>query len=676
MSVLLTAMVAFATLSGEASHTRLLDEIAIDPRIREAVAPRHVPAMMPTTLPVSDLDTTFDVLSYEVSLDWSTVLRTSRADRGARKCNATVVIEVRALAPTLENIVLQARYLDFDSVLVNGTRVEPNVDTPGLVSVPLPASVKRDDVVRLDIAYGIMRDDRGFQAYSDSDMASTGQNHAIAFTFCQPEGARTWYPCHDVPYDKAFFTAHVRVPKDFVVASNGRRLGRAVVDDSTVRETWRHEQPMSTYLFVVNASRYVDLPQVYVRAEGDTMHISNYQWPDDVDGERYKASSAIRNVPEMFQVMEPLFGRYPFETYGHAAVAPLQFGGMEHQSMTTVNREWLRGTAELGYAHEVGHQWFGDWVTCATWADIWLNEGAATWSEALFAGRNDNVQGYRARMRQRRDRYMRNGLTEPPIYGINIQNLFNEATTYCKSAWVYHMLRTNVSSDSVLFAGLREYLRRYARGAAQTAQFAAFWQEYVPEPVVPWPTYFDQWLIKAGHPVFSAVLARPTSGTTSIVTISQTQFGDEVPSLFVVPVRLRFRNATFSRDTVIVMQEPTVAFRIELPSDSVELVIDPEEEILCESAVDLISSVAEGASPAWCRIMGATPAAEHISMLLEDGPDATVTITDLRGRVVLNRRLAPGITPIDVRSIGTGIVAVRVERGREVATFTIPVIAP
>jgi len=676
MYALLTSLVLAGTLTGEVTHTRLLDEIALDPVVREVVAPRHMPVLLPPTIPMTELDTAIDVLSYDVALDWSTVLRTARAERGPRKCDASITIELRVQAPTLDEVVLNARYMEFDSILVNGARVEPNVDVPGLLAIPLPTPATRNDVLRLDIAYGIMRDDRGFQAYSDSDMASTGQDHAIAFTFCQPEGARTWYPCHDVPYDKAMFTAHVRVPNDFVVASNGRRLGRAVVDDSTVRETWRHEQPMSTYLFVVNASRYVDLPQVYVRAVGDTMQISNYQWQDDVDGERFKASNAIRNVPEMFRVMEPLFGRYPFATYGHAAVTPIQFGGMEHQSMTTVNREWLRGTAELGYAHEVGHQWFGDWVTCATWADIWLNEGAATWSEAIFAGRNGNVQGYRARMGQRRDRYLRNGLAEPPIYGIDIQNLFNEATTYCKSAWVYHMLRTNVSSDSILFAGLRAYLQRYARGAAQTAQFAAFWQEFVPDPMVPWTTYFDQWLVKAGHPVFEAVLARPTSGDQAIITVTQTQVGEGIPETFVVPLRLRLRTATASRDTVVLMTERSMSLRMAITSDSTELLVDPDDEILCERTVQTITSVQADDNATWCRVLGAVPVRDHVSLHLSDGPEARITISDVGGRVVYAGRVGSGIHRIDLRSLPSGVVAIRAERGTNVTTFAIPVIAP
>jgi aminopeptidase N len=598
-----------------------------------------------------------------------------RAERGPRKCDARVQLLLVVRAETLDTLQLNARELSFDTIRVNGVSAT-HVLGFQRVRIPLPTSANRGDTLRVDLQYGIMRDDLGFQSYANTDISQSGRPLAITFTFNQPEGARTWYPCNDVPYDKAMFTASMLLPKDFVGVSNGRRISRTTVGDSLVLETWRHEQPMSTYLFNMNASRFTMIPQVYVRANGDTIPMENYQWSIDEDSATYSARRAIRNVPDMFRVMEELFGPYPYETYGHVAVYPIQFGGMEHQSMSMVNREWLRGTSELGYMHEVGHQWFGDWVTCATWADIWLNEGAASWTEALFAGRDGNTGAYRLRMRQRRDRYLRNGLTEPPVYGIPISNLFNEATTYCKSAWVYHMFRSQIGNDSLFYGHLRDYLDTYARSAAQTADMLSFWKRVAPSPTVDWDTYFDQWLFKAGHPVFKGTLELiPTTEPERIVTLTlaQVQQAANVPDVFHVPVRLRFRSSSTTKDTVVVMTSRTITVEMRMPTEPTEVIVDPTDDILCESSVQLVTSVDESVDAAWCRLMGPIPATDNLLLLLETDDESTVSIIDAQGRLLRTLTAGSGLQQLDVSDL-RGMVMLLVQHGSQQTVFSVPVI--
>lgn len=677
-SVLCALLVGTLTMSAQhidAPHPSVLMDAVLDPTFREQISPRHSPMLMPMSVSTKQLDTTIDVVSYDVLMDWSTVMSIPRAQRQQRKCTARVIASIVVNAASIDTLVLFARELAFDTIRVNGSLCSHRL-TPQRVRIVLPTAARRGDTLDVVMQYAILRDDLGFQSYANTDISQSGRPLAITFTFNQPEGARTWYPCNDVPYDKAMFTAHMLIPKDFVGVSNGRRISRTDVNDSVVMETWQHEQPMSTYLFNMNASRYTMIPQVYVRPNGDTIPMENYQWAIDEDSATYSAKRAIRNVPEMFRVMENLFGPYPYETYGHVAVFPIQFGGMEHQSMSMVNREWLRGTAELGYMHEVGHQWFGDWVTCATWGDIWLNEGAASWTEALFAGRDGNVDAYRLRMRQRRDRYLRNGLAEPPVYDIPLANLFNEATTYCKSAWVYHMLRTHVGNDDAFFGHMRGYLELFARGAAQTADLMAYMKRVEPSPVVDWNVFFDQWLVQAGHPVFRGTVdlpSTPAQQRTVTLTLAQVQDAANVPDVFHVPVRLRFRSSSATKDTVVVMTTRSITVAMTMPNEPTEVIVDPNEEILCESAVQIATSVDQGQVTPWCRLIGPVPASDHVLIHLDDQGDAAMTITDIQGRPLRAQMVSPGLHHVPLTG-DAGVVLIRLSRFGSTASFTIPVI--
>lgn len=660
---------------GDAPHPSVLMDAVLDPAIRELVMPRHAHAMSPMAFPSTTLDTSIDVQHYDVFMDWSTVMSIPRAQRGPRKCDARVQLRVVVKAVTLDTLKLNARELTFDSIRVNGQSAGHSLSFQR-VNIPLPTQARRGDTLDVVINYGIMRDDLGFQSYANTDISQSGRPLAITFTFNQPQGARTWYPCNDVPYDKATFLASMAIPKDFVGVANGRRVSRTPLNDSVVVETWRHEEPMATYLFNMNASRYTMFEQTYVSSTGDTIPIENYQWSIDEDSATYSARRAVRNVPDMFRVMEELFGPYPFTSYGHVAVYPIQFGGMEHQSMSMVNREWLRGTAELGYMHEIGHQWFGDWVTCATWDDIWLNEGAASWTEALFAGRDGNSDAYRLRMRQRRDRYLRNGLAEPPVYGIPLANLFNEATTYCKSAWVYHMMRTQFANDTALFGHLRTYMSRFARGATQTSDLLDFMKDVAPNPVVDWDVYFDQWLAKAGHPIFSGTLdLPPSSEPTRRVTLmmSQVQQAANVPDVFHVPVRIRFRSSSATKDTIVLVTSKTITVDMMMPTEPTEVIVNPLDEILCEAAIQVITSVdAESAAP-WCRVVGPVPSTDAVMLQLDEHGDATVSVSDVQGRLLLSTTVTPGLNRIAVPA-SQGVVIIRVDRPGASTAFALHVI--
>jgi len=514
-----------------------MQEFYLDPTLYEMISPRHEYRVMEGGFPTKNIDSTVDVLSYELWFDWVMALQTARSERPERKTEAKVVMHVRFLDGK-PSLTLDARTVIIDSVFVDGAAAEFEKTNSVLEITPSSPFMANDTAV-ITVHFANASDTRGFYAYSQVEADTLDLLAPIAFTFSQPEDARRWFPCNDKPHDKAVFTVHTRVPTGYTVVSNGTRQDSTADTDTTSWQTWNHPLPMSTYLLCVNASKFHLYDQQYVRDDNSIVPIANYHWLEDQNGQTYSAERSLAEIPNMFAAMEDRFGTYPFETYGHVTVAPIPFGGMEHQSMSTINRRWLMGDIELGYAHELGHQWIGDEVTCATWADIWLNEGGASFSEALWYEAKLGPVGYASVMDARRTRYMRRGLDEPPVYDIPINIIFNEATTYSKSAWVYHMMRRQ-NGDALFFPALQSYIKKYHLAAAQTADMLALFKEEMPNPPVDWDTFFDQWLVKAGHPVLNGIVSANTIAEGGMyrtrITITPMQSGENLPSDFQFPL--------------------------------------------------------------------------------------------------------------------------------------------
>ena len=290
------------------------------------------------------------------------------------------------------------------------------------------------------------------------------------FVASEPSGSARWFPCNDHPLDKATYTFRITVPDPNVAAANGVLKATLPLDGETTY-VFEEAHPMATYLVTVNIG---DL----TRLEGAS--------PDGVPMRSYvptpladRAPSVLANVPEMVDFFSDLYGPYPFETYGVVvADTPLNFA-LETQTMSLFGGDLLRGSS-LGrppdevLAHELSHQWFGNSVSLGQWQDIWLNEGFATYSQALWIGHKQGRAAF--------DDYLIGiySTIASPAFSIHgkvlpgrppAHDLFDGAV-YLRGAWTLHALRLRVGDDA-FFRILRTYYDRYKYGNATTADFIA-----------------------------------------------------------------------------------------------------------------------------------------------------------------------------------------------------------
>jgi aminopeptidase N len=379
------------------------------------------------------------------------------------------------------------------SAVQDGLGARPFVHAGDSLTVTLRAPLALGAVDSLLVSYaGVPRSplsDRGlFWRNHFHYNEVTGQNvngGRIIASMSQPAYCKYWWPCKDRPDDKAdTVRIAVTVPDTMVVASNGLLMSEAPADLGWKTYTWLSTYPLASYLVSVAISNYEFWQEECATTLGTTIPLVNYVFPLD----RAEAEFDLARVCEMLEACEGWFGPYPFarEKYGHAEF--VWGGAMEHQTCCSLGSGFIdgEGTAHSIIVHELAHQWYGDSLTPRDWADIWLNEGFATYAEALWAEREGGAGGYdyyMSRIREPRD-----WVGDSPVY--DPVPVFPGWVIYRKGAWILHMLRDRVGDD-VFFPLLDEWTNGGGRplGTVITDEFIELASAYAGEDLGPfmWP---------------------------------------------------------------------------------------------------------------------------------------------------------------------------------------------
>ncbi len=555
----------------------------------------------------------YDVLSYDLFMDWRNPLTSTEVTGAARVYSGMNRIRMHIDSAGVSVLRLNANQMTIDSVHCTPARalqLAQPVAEEWSVSADTPFDV--GDTVTLDVYYtsqtafnnGFFLYEKGLETglLPNGDVAIVEER--LAYTMSEPSDARSWMPCNDMPYDKAMTSIAVRVPKPYTVASNG--LLQEVRDEQDGSQTyqWKSSSPMPTYLMVAVASVYKEFSDWYHRRSNpnDSIPVLYYVWQKDYDGQaldqsEYNARHGFRNTVRMMENFSDRYVEYPFEKYGMAALQPFDYGGMEHQTLSTVHRRWIRVFDDPGIAHELMHQWTGDLVTCASFADIWLNEGGATYGEALWAEAERGKNGYRATLLDKRGSYLGSANNQSPIYAPT--NIFNYATTYAKAGWVYHMLR-RMLGDELYFATMKKYFTEFAYRSIETEDMVAFFEREVPDSPVPFRTFFDQWIYSARHPVYDVAYStypEEAEGFPVRVVVRQTQSGVAVPDVFVMPLTVTLYGANDSLDVRFLNNSRSQELLLHAPFPVVGVGVNDNLDVLAQ-VEQIISGVNDRSSDA------------------------------------------------------------------------------
>ena len=454
------------------------------------------------------------------------------------------------------------------------------------------------------------------------------------FTDCEPQGARKWFPCYDSPSDKASLEVFALVPDDVMLGSNGT-LVDSIVDAGTLEYHWLSEIPIATYLMVITAKKGYHRSTLYWTRPSDGASVPFvYYYGADTPG-----IGAMAKVNNMAYYFSNKYGEYPFTKSGFAtANDEFVWGGMENQTLTTLCYGCWN---ESLMVHEFAHQWFGDMISPGTWADLWLNEGFATWSEALWLEPN-NYTNYKNRILNYAGTYLSQNpgwaiyneswIDNPPNNGV----MFNYSITYAKSACVLHQLRY-LLGDEVYFEAIKSYAEdtvNFKFKTAVTDDFATKIGEVAGEDLH-W--YFDAWVKQPNHPVyfneFYFTEGQPGSWQAHFLT-SQVQ--TDAPFF---PMDLEVMVAFYDGTDTIVRVRNLVNnehFIFEFDREPGMLYFDPNQDIVLKQATTLLSVPQFNTGTDERLIAFPNPAREQVSFFSEVGfeMDAKFKCYDATGNQV------------------------------------------
>ncbi|MFP6765769.1 MAG: M1 family aminopeptidase, partial [Planctomycetaceae bacterium] len=448
-------------------------------------------------------------------------------------------------------------------------------NTGKTLDIEMPIPLARGQRARIRIDYLVRNPEAGLYFFqptkAEPDVPLTVWSQG------EPVSNSHWFPCLDNPNERQTTELLATVDAGFEVLSNGKLLSRKSGKDGRVTFHWKQDKPHVAYLvtlvagaFEVGRSEWKNRPVTYY------VHKSRA-----ADIER-----TFRNTPKMLDFFSERFGiEYPWDQYAQVVVEQFMWGGMENTSATTLydrvmhdERALIDSNPDWLIAHELGHQWWGDLVTCKDWSHLWLNEGFATYCELLWA------EHYRGRDERdylllAKSRAARSGpaLKRPVVdrYYPDPSTMF-DSRAYPKGGWILHMLRSHLGDDD-FFRGIQRYGTVYAYQTVETNDLRQIFEKLYG---ISLERFFHDWTQRPGHPVVLVKSNYSAQDNQLKLEISQTQ--KEEPFHF--PLRIELTMPGNAEPVVFERQMTDRSFTAYLKAEQRPTLIrvDPDVTLLAE----------------------------------------------------------------------------------------------
>ena len=515
-----------------------------------------------------------DVLHNKVQLE---------AFPGPQSITGTSTITVKSLVDGLSTFtfVLNTTFT-VGQVLVNGTPVAAPVTTGTWAKqVTLDRVYNTGETFSVTIPYsGSAHSSLGF----GSVFWDTQGGQPVISTLSQPYYAATWWPCKDGDIgapgdniDKATWEIEITHDSALTGVSNGLLQSITPLGNGKSVTRWVSNYPMSTYLACFSLAQYTNWNQTYTAPgiNGGTVSfpLRFYVYSSwDTPARR----AEWEKVSSMLDIFRPLFGEYPFLNEGYGIYQFPFGGGMEHQTMSGQGTFW-----DLVTSHELAHMWWGDDVTCRTWNDLWLNEGLASYGEALYYEMRPGSAG-----QVTLTSYM-NSQLKPltvavggSVYAFDTTNdaeLFNFDLRYRKAAWVFHMMR-GMLGDSAFFSMLRQWGEQYAGSASNTEEFRAAAEQATGHN---FQTFFNEWVYGNGAPTYFKGLQSFTLNGKNWTRFHIRQSQNAAWPTFTTPLQVRLLTPSGNVDWKVSPKARTSFFvRASGATTATDVLLDPNGWVL------------------------------------------------------------------------------------------------
>ena len=478
-----------------------------------------------------------------------------------------VTIGVKSDTTVLNSCFLDLRdFLIVDSVLLNGSTTPYN-HLNNKINVTLDHTYSQGEPFTLKVYYHGVPGSSGFGGFLFSSHSGTPVISTLSESYSGPY----WWPQKDTPADKADSSeVWITVANNLTPVSNGVLEG--IVDNGNGTHTyhWKERYAIAAYLISLAISNYTQYDTYYKYSPTDSMIITHFIYPENFNYVKPYADATAG----MIAVYSNRYGQYPFieERYGHAEFS--WGGSMEHQTCTSMGF-WGTGVV----SHELSHQWYGDMITCKDWHHIWLNEGFATYSEAVYLEARDGKAAYNSQIASDMSS-ARNANGTIWVQDITNENeIFNGARSYAKGGCVLHMLR-GIVGDSTFFNIMRTYsdAPNLKYNAATTEDFQAVAESVYGQTL---NYFFQEWIYGENEPTYSVGWnSSLVSGDIYNMNINVNQVTNSNPTFFTMPVQIKIH--TSLGDTTVTLFNDTQYqnFQFEVVGQPLSIVFDPGNWIL------------------------------------------------------------------------------------------------
>ena len=469
---------------------------------------------------------------------------------------------------------------------------------------------------------------------------------SYTWTLSEPFSARNWFPCKQILTDKAD-SAWVFITTDSTLraGSNGVLTNTVNLPGGKVRYEWKTRHPIAYYLISMAVGRYDDY-SFYVRdsLNGDSIPVVNYIYPESY---LQQNKSNIDETANFLIFFSKIYGPYPYadEKYGHC-MAPIG-GAMEHQTMTTLG--------DFGYtlvAHELSHQWFGDYVTCSDWQDIWINEGFASYSEYLALEELDSKESAMAWMANAHNFAMQDdsgSVYVPAKDTLNEDRIFDYYLSYKKGAAILHMIREEVGNDEIFFSILRNFLSVYKNKNASGADFKNFLEQKTGRN---FDNFFNQWYYGEGYPHLK-ISWLYKNDSLFIYSLQETSSAKTPLFDLLMPFKIIFADGT---DTTLMFRQTSnyQEFSAHLPTTISNLIFDPDQWLLAK--IDKFSYITENDTVPRIFTVTPNPVKTELNIWFKDEPSSyDIRLVDISGKIIYTYNSTDRLSVIDIKNFHEGV---------------------
>ncbi len=518
---------------------------------------------------------TYDVLHYVIRLKF---------DRAKKQVFGDSTVELTPLGAPLNTLALDSEDITYQFVGFEGTDENVAYKVDGKkITVYLDRKYEPGEKISIRFRYTALPK-KGI--YFVDPQIENGKVTRAAQIWTQGESEEThhWLPSFDFPDDKATTEQFLTVNEGETAIANGVLLEKKRNNDRTETFHYRMDIPHSVYLTSFVIGEYVKVSDSY-----KNVPLGFYVYPE----QESIVPLAYGRTKDMIRVFEEVTRiDYPFQKYDQTMVAEFQWGGMENVTATTMaDTEILFARFKFGrdviddlVSHELAHSWFGNLVTCRNWAELWLNEGFATFMEAVFREKTLGRPAYDLKVKQDAAEYLAFEAGQGP----NLHGLFNkkadandddsmfDTVTYQKGGAVIHTLREELGDD-VFWKGINIYLDRHKLQNVETTDLKAAMEEAAGSDL-DW--FFDQWVYGSGHPSLKVTHFYDLKHKRLRLRFTQTQkAAGDTPAVFILPLTVRIRTAGGMKDETIRIDKRLQDAEFEVRSKPVKIEIDPGNKI-------------------------------------------------------------------------------------------------